>query len=129
MAFIYTGETATVQQMTDRVPPGSVVMSMAWSPSPSIMFAKLVEMIRTIDVTNGQTLVIITDPMGVVMRDVTGNRINLNGPKDVFWFSSEPDYMVCRHPSNGQLGLLHAPVRTTSAGVVSVNTGIVTALD
>ena len=129
MTFIYTGETATMQQMFARVPPGSVVVSMPWNPSPNIMMAHLIDLIRTINVPDGKTLVITTDPMGVMMMDVTGARINIVGPKAVFWFSSEPDYMICLHPSNGQIGRLHAPVRTTSAGTLSINTGTITALD
>ncbi len=128
MAFTFTGETATLQQMVDRAPPGAVCVSVAWSPSAATMMANMVELVRTIDVPDGKTVVITTDPMGVVMKDVTGARINIDGPKEVYWFSSEPDYMVCRHPSNGQIGRIHAPVRTTSAGVVSINTGIFTAL-
>ena len=60
--------------------------------------------------------------MGVVMRDAANNRINVDGPKDVFWYSPDPDNVYCRHPGNGQVGKLYSPVRTHGVEAFDTNT-------
>jgi hypothetical protein len=123
-AFIFSGEVATMPEMLNRAGgPCDVVVSMAWAPSAAIMMRNLVELIRTTDVPEGKTVMIITDPMGVVMRDAANNRINVDGPKEVFWYSHDPDHMYCRHPANGQVGKHYSPVRTHAMECVDTNTG------
>jgi hypothetical protein len=128
MAFVYTGETANTLELFERAGKGAIVLDVAWQPSVQSMMSSLVEMIRTVVIPEGKTAMIVADPMGVVMRDEVGTRINIDGPKDVFWFSSEPDYNICRNPSNGQIGRLHFPVRDRRVGALSVQTGQVTSV-
>ena len=127
MAFVYTGETANTLELFERAGKEPRVLFVAWQPSVQSMMSSLVEMIRAAVIPEGKTVMIVADPMGVDMRDEAGTRINIDGPKDVFWFSSEPDYLICRHPTNGQIGRLHAPVRERSVvGGLCVHTGQVT---
>ena len=126
MAFVYYGETANTMELLERGGERAVILSLEWHPSVQVMMSQMVTLIRTAVVPEGRTVMIVADPMGVVMRDETGARINENDPKDVFWFSSEPDYVICRNPSNGQIGRLHAPVRDHHIGALCTHTGQVT---
>ena len=92
MAFIFTGEVATMREMLHRAGgPCDLVISLGWAESPQVMMGNLIELIRRTDIPEGKKILILTDPMGVVMRDTANNRINTGGPKDVFWYSPDPN--------------------------------------
>ena len=118
-----------MQEMLHRAGgPCDLVISLGWAESPQVMMGNLIELIRRTDVPEGKKILIVTDPMGVVMRDAANNRINTGGPKDVFWYSPDPNNVYCRHPGNGQVGKWHAPVRTHGVAAMDTNTGQTTGI-
>ena len=127
MAFIFSGKTvATLEEFLDRVGPGPKVMLIIdWCPNVSHMMMVL---FNTAEIAaqrpaGGDPTLIVAEPMGVVMRTPQGGRVNLSGPKTVVWWSNDPLHFYCRHPDNGQVGVLTIPGFHIPRVATSVNTG------
>ena len=66
--------------------------------------------------------VVISDPIGIVMRNAAGERVCVQDPKPVMWTTLEPNKFYCIDVETGAVGLLEVPEMHAVTGVAGFQT-------
>ena len=118
MAFLYTGEVLTMEQMGTKFGGSSPFELMPWQPTA---FATVNSFVAKVNSKSAESnLCIVCAPTGVLMTTSSGEDIGV-GPKSLWWYSSDADHIYC-HANNGNFVGKKALNRDVPTVVCGINT-------
>ena len=119
MAFIQQAGTMTMEEMLARA--GTPLIVVPRGETAKASFGAFLRVVQQAHGTPGSS--VILEPIGLVMVDDNGVRVETPGGCCVLWHSNEPDVMFCHNHTTNKMGMkvLEADLTRTGFAFLDVS--------